>query len=859
MIFMDLTQFPYMAILHSLKSTNSLLMIIFIPLLTLFYIFKKITGTPFLSASLNSKTPKLHITDVKQFQKLHKKSFNSVSSFLQEHGFEPLIDLEDVSMAQGHIQHLTLNRRRKIYGTVHITKATGKVSYVTFSAFTLNNSFLSVDNTYALPVQTPDNLVLKHLPNASIESIYSEFLHTLEQMPEEPIELPLKTLLPNGYARREFIIEQGLEQGLLHIKGAEKKLRVSVCYHHPFNAAVRICSVCATALCEACYTEHQDNYYCQNCLPEDAKIAAPQKVATEGDYAGFGVRTVATLIDLSLIGLFATGVYFGSSHVYRLLIPGETSRAVPFLITQFIAVVSTILYLIAPLKKYGRTLGQKLLGLRVVDRYGNLPDTAATIVRFAYHLFACVFLFPLIGYLFIPFRKNKQGLHDQLAGTFVITRHPKSKALLSWCLLLAICGVIGWQAYQHPLIRSWFSWFHLPSSYSVIPEITLEAQWVKTFEQEDDRITSYVNRETLCVVSTATSLHALDMRTGNILWSVNDLPKASIQPLSKNPDFPLLARQYHPDGRWTLLNIDPASGAIIWQQELEGYEPQIMFDSKTILVYDDATVSCYAIDGTLLWKKHFQDQRTLDYAYFHTDVLLGRYSDQSLTLIYLARDTGEIIWEMKDSPYSPGYVIDKDLQFFYTEKDQILLLNVPEQKRVWDTPLDVGYVMGHDEMPSPGESKSSLRIYATSAAIRAEDGTIIFSYPPGSRFGAITKDFLILLRDNQQSEILLVDKSTGDVKHWLRGRPWFFVFYLTEDHSTIYLAANLKPEKPGIIEIHSELLFIDKQTFEFKEIAVGKNIGSLRFKIFPQENFVFIPSFQTIGGYNYVSISANSF
>ena len=82
-IFTDLTQFPYMALVHSLKTTHPILAIIILPLITMLYILRKMTNTPFFSAILTSKTAKLHITNVEQFQKLQKRSFHKISSFLQ--------------------------------------------------------------------------------------------------------------------------------------------------------------------------------------------------------------------------------------------------------------------------------------------------------------------------------------------------------------------------------------------------------------------------------------------------------------------------------------------------------------------------------------------------------------------------------------------------------------------------------------------------------------------------------------------------------------------------------------------------------------------------------------------------------
>ena len=55
-------------------------------------------------------------------------------------------------------------------------------------------------------------------------------------------------------------------------------------------------------------------------------------------------------------------------------------------------------------------------------------------------------------------------------------------------------------------------------------------------------------------------------------------------------------------------------------------------------------------------------------------------------LTYLDPTNGEIVWEMKESQYSPGYVLDRDHQIFYTNQGEAMLIHVPEQKTLWETP-----------------------------------------------------------------------------------------------------------------------------------------------------------------------------
>jgi uncharacterized RDD family membrane protein YckC/outer membrane protein assembly factor BamB len=858
-IFNDLTQYPFRMILHILKDVNPLLVIIVAPIITILYFFKKATGKPFFSQILNSKTPNYHKSTIEQIPRFHNKSFEQASSYLIQQGFEPLIDLEDVSMVQGNLQRILINRTQKIYGIIHINKAKRKVTHVTLFAITSNKTYLSVDNAiYSVSIHYPKNLTIKHFPKQSVEKIHQELLRILDEIQEKPRVLTLRYLLPIGYKVRSFSVEQGLKEGIFHIKG-EKTPRATVCYHHPSNVAVRTCSVCNTSLCEACYTAYQEQYYCNNCLPEEARIIVPQQIPIEGKYAGLGVRTLATLIDLIIIAIGVIAVYFGSLYGIQMLTPvlstvegtEEVYRALPLILTQLFFITFTVFYLIVPLYKYGGTIGEKLLGLRVVDRHGNIPDTVAAVVRFAYHLFACLFIFPLFGYVFILFRKTKQGLHDQLAGTFVITKHPVKKALLSWCILLVTFSVAGWYAYQR--VMPWFPLFGSFFFRDFETEITLEPKWVNQFPDNSTGISGYISRGEQWIVATSTSLQSLNMRTGEILWTAEDLSNVLFQQLSQDTDVPLILLQYQENGKVSLLNVDPESGSIIWKHVLEIAEARVTFDSKSIVVYGNDTVYEYDIDGTLLWEsnsltKRFQDDLVVDYAMLNEGILIGRYSETSQALTYFERHTGRILWEMKKDGYNPGHIVGEGRQILYTDEGKAMLMYLPEQKPLWESPQNIGHVMAHDADPYSGDV-ALLYLYTTTSVVRAEDGTIIFSYPSDTRFGGVTDDFLILLRNNQESEMLLVEKFTGDVKKSFQEKTWFTVVYLTEDDSHIYLAANTKPTDPKAIEIFSELLIIHKHTFELREILVGKNLHSLQFTIFPQENLVFIPTYQHVGGY----------
>jgi uncharacterized RDD family membrane protein YckC len=66
----------------------------------------------------------------------------------------------------------------------------------------------------------------------------------------------------------------------------------------------------------------------------------------------------------------------------------------------------------------GRTLGMRVLKMKVIDVYGDAPSPARSLVRCAGYLASVATLF--LGFLWVGFDSEKRGLHDWIAGTYVI-------------------------------------------------------------------------------------------------------------------------------------------------------------------------------------------------------------------------------------------------------------------------------------------------------------------------------------------------------------------------------------------------------------------------------------------------------
>lgn len=66
----------------------------------------------------------------------------------------------------------------------------------------------------------------------------------------------------------------------------------------------------------------------------------------------------------------------------------------------------------------GRTLGMRVLGLTIIDVYGERPSPARCVARCGGYLAGIATLF--LGFLWMGFDSEKRGLHDWIAGTYVI-------------------------------------------------------------------------------------------------------------------------------------------------------------------------------------------------------------------------------------------------------------------------------------------------------------------------------------------------------------------------------------------------------------------------------------------------------
>lgn len=147
------------------------------------------------------------------------------------------------------------------------------------------------------------------------------------------------------------------------------------------------------------------------------------------NYAGFGARFVAALIDGIILGvvnaLIMTPLLGQTFSMAMDAQQGGVSEfdVMAWITTFIISNVAIMLagwlyYAIMESNSYQGTLGKKLLNIKVTDlQGGRVSFGRATGRYFGKILSAMIFM---VGYLMAAFTEKKQGLHDMISGCLVV-------------------------------------------------------------------------------------------------------------------------------------------------------------------------------------------------------------------------------------------------------------------------------------------------------------------------------------------------------------------------------------------------------------------------------------------------------
>ena len=120
---------------------------------------------------------------------------------------------------------------------------------------------------------------------------------------------------------------------------------------------------------------------------------------TSEKYAGLKIRLAAHLVDVTILSVpsifigdpLGSILYFISSLAYYTSLTASDKQA---------------------------TIGKRIVGIMVVDAQGNKLSFAHSLGRYLTYIFSYITLG--IGFIMIGFTKNHTGLHDKIAGTYVI-------------------------------------------------------------------------------------------------------------------------------------------------------------------------------------------------------------------------------------------------------------------------------------------------------------------------------------------------------------------------------------------------------------------------------------------------------
>lgn len=160
-------------------------------------------------------------------------------------------------------------------------------------------------------------------------------------------------------------------------------------------------------------------------------IVKPRAVFVPGGYAGFWVRLVAYVVDsillsvgyvllvmvlmvpMGLVGAGSSGNPSSAAGTGMLLVLGCASYVLPVMMFwAYFALMES--------SRHQGTLGKMVMGLRVMTEDGQRLSLGRATARFLGRMLSGMIL--CIGYIMVAFTEKKQGLHDLIAGTIVVTR-----------------------------------------------------------------------------------------------------------------------------------------------------------------------------------------------------------------------------------------------------------------------------------------------------------------------------------------------------------------------------------------------------------------------------------------------------
>lgn len=825
-IFFDICRLPFKILIKMIyrSSKDKLFMSITLPFLLITYAIKKISKRPWWIVYWNNITPKLTQThfDASVFQT--RKPLQEADTFFSANDFEAMIDFEDSSYPHGLAGRLYRHRDKKIFGYIFFTKSVPKSEFCSFSAITNTDVNISVHNSfYQLPIEFPENVIVsKTYPEVSIEALYRFFVEEINH--RELAALSLTEILKTNCRMREIVVEAGIEQGIFK-KQDETTSSVATCYHHPTTVAVRECSECGVALCDACFSLVGQRYYCSNCSPTTEK-----EITFDKAFAGFAVRTLAIALDAVIIYFLLKFIKIAVDHYAT---QADLHHGIRLYFIQLFFVLLIGCYFIVPVYYFGWTIGKKILGLEIVDRFGNSPGMTAVFIRFGYFVLSLFFIFPMIGYAAPVIRKTKRGFHDQLADTYVITNHSKAKAFVSWGLIM--CAAY----FAYPQIQSIYSYFYSPEFRPEPSVVFIEPEWALGENDFSDMVAA----GNLCVISTTDSIRAVGANSGETIWKNTKIANAELIYASESNR--LMSVGIGDKARQSLFCQSVETGDILWSQPFALEDYLLNYDQESVVACNKRKMMVWNADGQFQYEYEFDGELEPGGIYFDTGILIwSGWEDQGQKLTYFDRKKDHPLWERKEVSYYMVYPIRSGLFSFNSEAErrvETTLYDVNLNRILWTSPI--AGIQAHHDFPE------NTLLYGRQSAIALQDGKTVFTYPEDSRFLVETGTYLMTVSkpdsNRLSNKIFLLDQRTGELKKQYDLQGIQHTFYLGATDSHIYLAVAMQKGKEPYWKNDTQILAIDLTTLGLTIQPLGQNLFVYDIRFYPEYEIVTISSFHS--------------
>jgi outer membrane protein assembly factor BamB len=279
-------------------------------------------------------------------------------------------------------------------------------------------------------------------------------------------------------------------------------------------------------------------------------------------------------------------------------------------------------------------------------------------------------------------------------------------------------------------------------------------------------LTSYGN---VVYTSSSSSLHALNVENGNIIWSKTDLGNNLGKPEYAEGTL------FVPSSN-KLFAINPNNGDLVWEEAYSMHRQILIEQGRIFFVSGSSWV--YSVDssnGDLLWKLDLKEEITTSPVLGKNKIIVG--CERKIFAIDVS--SGALIWDFRSSDGFGGVtsppVFSSDMVFFCAG-DVLYAITEDDGQFVWQ------FTFGGSGYSPPAIGKGSVFVLSTNGmlfALKEDDGSVswfkkihedIRSPPFTFAFSYISSEELSLPPDGgrlvvgtSNSELLILDEKSGGI------------------------------------------------------------------------------------------------